>query len=150
MNIVEIKHTEDQEKTYWFAVPEKLVPYLKKGDWVLCDTRKGKQYGVAQTGVLSGDGIERLAITNGARFPLRQVCAVRMNYPTAQIKIENGMKATRPGKKKIIARLNEYYEHGAFNTVLIVDSNHCLKDGYTAYLVAKMFDLPEIPVMIWA
>ena len=148
MNIVEVKH-EDQEKTYWFEVPRKLIPYLKKGDPVLCDTRKGRCFGVAQTGVLSGDGIGRLAASNGAKFPLRQVCAVKMGYPIGQIRIENKMKATRPNKKKIIARLNEYYDHGAFNTVLVVDSNHYLKDGYTAYLVAKMFDLPEIPVMIW-
>ena len=149
MNIVEVKHDEHQEKTYWFAVPEKLIPYLKKGDQVLCDTRKGRQYGIAQTGVLSGDGIDRLAASNGAKFPLRQVCAVKMNYPIKRIKIEDDMKASAPKKEKIIARLNEYYDHGAFNTALVVDSNHYLRDGYTAYLVAKMFDLPEIPVMIW-
>jgi len=147
MNIVEVCH-KCGGKSFWFEVPDELRDMIHEGSSVVCSTKVGNSAGIARTSVFSGDGIEMIAVQNGATLPLKSVIAVQTNYPLSEIKIGNHMKMTRPARKKIVERLKEYYEDEKFYTRVSIDKRGYLVDGYSAYLVAKMFDLKEIPVMI--
>lgn len=147
MNIVEVCH-KCGGKSFWFEVPDELTDMIHEGSSVVCSTKVGNSAGIARTSVFSGDGIEMIAVQNGATLPLKSVIAVQTNYPLSEIKIGNHMKMTRPARKKIVERLKEYYEDEKFYTRVSIDKRGYLVDGYSAYLVAKMFDLKEIPVMI--
>lgn len=148
MNIVEVKHDVEHKKSYWFEVPDELVNVIQEGTYLICNTACGKQAGIAQSNVLSGDGIERMATMCGATLPLRKVVGVEYNILIEKVKIRYGMTKSLPGKSKLVKRINEYYERGCFNTAVVLDKQGFLKDGYTAYLVAKMFGLADIPVRL--
>ena len=150
LHIVSVKHRPGQQKNFWFEVPEKLVPLISRGSTVLCSTRRGQQLGIAQTGILTGDGVERLAELEGAKFPLSKIVGVRQEIPMDGIKVGKWLSSNRPSKTKMIRRLKEFYDHRAFRTRVAIDSEGWLLDGYSAYLVAKMFDLKYIPVEILA
>ena len=147
MNIVEVRHKANQKRTFWFEVPGNLKDKIQRGDLVICKTRNGNDFGVAQTGVLSGDGVERLAIMNGATLPLREIVSIKKEYPVKEIRISQEMKKTYPRAAKIEARLKEYCEGGFFRTNFKIGKDGYLEDGYTAYLVAKMLDLDTVPVL---
>lgn len=149
MNIVEVCH-KCGGKSFWFEVPDELKDMIHEGSSVVCNTKVGNSAGIAQTSVFSGDGIEMIAVQNGATLPLKSVIAVQANFPMSEIKIGNHMKATKPAQKKIRERLAEYYKDGKFYTRVSLDRRGYLVDGYSAYLVAKMFDLEEIPVVLEA
>lgn len=147
MNIVEVCH-KCGGKSFWFEVPDELADMIHEGSSIVCSTKVGNSAGIARTSVFSGEGIEMIAVQNGATLPLKSVIAVQTNYPISEIKIGNHMKMTRPARKKIVERLKEYYEDEKFYTRVSIDKRGYLVDGYSAYLVAKMFDLKEIPVMM--
>lgn len=149
MNIVEVCH-KCGGKSFWFEVPDELVDMIHEGSSVVCSTKVGNSAGIAQTSVFSGDGIEVFAVQNGATLPLKSVIAVQMDYPVSDIKIGNHMKKTRPAKKKLFERLTEYYKDETFYTRVSIDKRGYLVDGYSAYLVAKMFDIKEIPAVVEA
>jgi len=149
MNIVEVCH-KCGGKSFWFEVPDELKDMIHEGSSVVCSTKVGNSAGIAQTSVFSGDGIEMIAVQNGATLPLKSIIAVQVNFPMSEIKIGNHMKATRPARKKIQERLAEYYKDEKFYTRVSIDKRGYLVDGYSAYLVAKMFDLKEIPVVLEA
>jgi hypothetical protein len=69
-----VKHN-DQPKEFAFYVPDELVPYIKKGQGVLCQTMRGLAYGTTTTGVISGDGARDVAIAHGAYIPLKPIVA---------------------------------------------------------------------------
>lgn len=148
MYIVEVKHQQNAEKSYWFEVPTAMAGLIQKGDTVVCETRFGEQPGIAQTGVLSGDGIERMAKAAGAKLPLKRILAVTYKVPMENIKLHPSMAVTKPAVRKLTKRIEEFYETGAFNTKIATSADGYLNDGYTAYLVAKMFGLDYIPVRI--
>lgn len=149
MNIVEVCH-KFGGKSFWFEVPDELKDSIHEGSSVVCSTKVGNSAGIARTSVFSGDGIEAIAVQNGATLPLKSVIAVQTSFPMSEIKIGNHMKATRPAQKKITERLKEYYKDEKFYTRVSIDMRGYLVDGYSAYLVAKMFDLKEIPVVLEA
>lgn len=148
MYVIEIKHKPEQEKSYWFEVPAAMAGIIRKGDTVFCETCRGKQKGVAQTGVLSGDGIERMVKAAGAKLPLKRILEVTYKIPMKCIKINHDMITTKPAAHKLAKRIEELYTSGAFNTKVVLSPDGYLNDGYTAYLVAKMFDLVYLPVRI--
>lgn len=74
MNIVLVKHSESP-KQYAFYVPDELIPFVKKGQGVLCQTMRGLAYGETTTGVISGDGAKDIAIAHGAYIPLKPIVA---------------------------------------------------------------------------
>ena len=78
MNIVFVKH--DSDKLFAFSVPKQLVPYLKKGQGVLCETMRGLAYGQTITGVISGEMALDFATANGAYFPLRPIVGFEHEY----------------------------------------------------------------------
>ena len=49
------------------------------------------------------------------------------------------LASTNPSVDKISQRINEYYQSGRFKSVVLCHPDGTLRDGYTAYLVAKMF-----------
>lgn len=148
LHIVAVKHKPEQKKNYWFEVPEKLVPLIQNGTTVLCNTRRGQQSGVAQTDVYYVDVVNRLAEYEGARLPLRKIIGVRKEIPMRGIKIGSHLETSYPSKNRMIQRLKEFYDCGAFCTRVVVDSAGWLIDDYSAYLVAKMFGLTSIPIWI--
>lgn len=148
MNIVSVKHSTENQKTYWFEVPDDLIQRIRSGDKVICDTRRGQQRGVAVTDVWSGDGIESVAVQYGATLPLRKILGVVHTIPMNKIKISSCFKEATPRKEKLIARLNEWYEYGYFCTNVCTDQSGVLYDGYTAYLVAKMLGMKELKTRI--
>lgn len=148
MNIVEVKHAPSQKKTYWFEVPDDLIEIIRPGDTVLCDTVLGRQKGIAQTVVVSSDTIENIAVMHGATLPLKRVVGVYKTFPMDVIEIPEYMKNTKPAVDKLVSRIEEWYLRGVFKTKVVISNNGTLQDGYTAYLVAKMFGLKNIPVYI--
>ena len=147
MNIVFVKHKDDQNRQFCFAVSERLAPFVHKGVELLCNTRYGAQAAVAQTGVISGEGAEDLAKQNGATFPLRDVIGLVGSVDMDTITIPPFLKSTIPSGKKIAQRIDELKNFGHFYTrVEIIDG--VLHDGYTAYLVCKMLDLKNLPYVM--
>ena len=74
MNIVLVKHN-DSPKEFTFYVPDELIPFVKKGQGMLCSTIHGLAYATTTTGVISGDGAYDVAIANGAYIPLKPIVA---------------------------------------------------------------------------
>lgn len=148
MNIVGVRHHKNSDKIYWFSVPNDLIGQIHEGDTLVCDTSKGESTGVAVTGVLRGEKIELLLDGQGATYPLRSIVAVQKMVPIWNIVIPDGMRLSRPAKEKLIKRVMEYAQSGWFQTKFTVSKSGCLRDGYTAYLAAKMFGLNVIPVCL--
>lgn len=148
MNVVEVKHRPNAKKTFWFEVPDDLVKMIHADSLVLCDTRRGEQEGRVLNGILSGDGIEHLLVAQGAVLPLRQVVGVMNEVPVETIKVHEYMAHSRPAQDKLIARIKEYHKDGYFKTPVSVDKDGYLKDGYTAYLVAKMMNEKNVVSLI--
>jgi hypothetical protein len=74
MNIVLVKHN-NSHKEFAFYVPDELIPFVKKGQGVLCSTMHGLAYATTTTGVISGNGAYDVAIANGAYIPLKPIVA---------------------------------------------------------------------------
>lgn len=146
MNIVFVKHPATA-RSFCFAVPDHIAPFIHKGVEVLCDTRNGIQIGTAQTGIITGDGAKDLAKQNGATFPLKNVVGVASSVDMVDIKIPNYLKHSVPSSEKIARRMDELKETGKFKTrIEIIDGE--LRDGYTAYLVCKMLDMKKLPYIV--
>ena len=58
--------------------------------------------------------------------------------------IPKSFKYSNPSTEKISKRIHEYRSQGKFTTRIVVGEDGTLKDGYTAYLVAKMLDIPTL------
>lgn len=144
MNIVFVKHHENDQKTYCFSVASQYAKTLKKGDLVLCQTRRGIQPGILATGVISGDGAVDIARNHGATFPLKKILSPTSTMRVADIKIPHYIKKTIPSGQKIEKRIREYMKTGNFQTNIVVGANGYLTDGYTAYLAAKLLDLETL------
>jgi hypothetical protein len=72
----------------------------------------------------------------------------KITLPLASIKIQDEWVKTIPSPEKIAERVQEWKSKGRFNTRVAVDKNAMLLDGYSAYLVAKMFDVQEMKVEV--
>lgn len=70
---------------------------------------------------------------------------VRIEY----VEVPCSFAATIPCNEKLMLRLDEWRNHRKFETEIFVDENLKLFDGYTSYLVYRMFGVSEIPVVIW-
>jgi hypothetical protein len=58
--------------------------------------------------------------------------------------VPKSFKFSNPSTEKISKRIHEYRTTGKFITKIVVGEDGTLKDGYTAYLVAKMLDIPTL------
>lgn len=138
MKYVAVQHNPGDTKVWWFAVPEKLESKVYIGAVVVCDTRKGKAKG-GVVHIMEGIPQEKARSIIGDRFPLKSIIAVYIDAPMEDIYIPMGFLARYPSPNKIALRVAEFYDTGRFDTRVVFDQDGQLKDGYTAYLVAKMF-----------
>lgn len=146
MNVVLVKHGSCG-KAYWFEAPDQIVPQLLPGTRVTCDTVRGKKSGVTVGSVVSSNDVMEIMQVSGATFPLRKILNAAHDIKLADITIPNYMAQHRPSDALISKRFLEYYHTMQFQTKVTVDENGVLKDGYSAYLVAKLLGLSTISVM---
>lgn len=146
MKVAMVKHNQ-HSKTYWFEVPESMVPEITPNTRVACDTARGLKHGIVVGSVLDMNDVQDVMLASGAKLPLRKITAVQCDIPLSEIKIPEYMARTKPRDEKIAKRFLEYYHTRKFNTTVMLNDNGMLCDGYSAYLVAKMLNLPSITVV---
>ena len=139
MKYVAVKHKPEHTNVWWFMVPDELGDKVSVGNEVICATARGKANGkvVQMMDGISQESAERII---GNHFPLKSVVAVSVELPLSDIHIPLILASSNPSEEKISKRMHEFYKYGKFNTPVIYSTDGTLRDGYTAYLVAKMFD----------
>jgi hypothetical protein len=137
-----------KKKRYAFEVPMELSAYVKKGNTVVCNTSKGVDIGITTTGVIYGPGAADIAEMNGAEFPLSTIIGVWSDIPMRTIQVPMHFKHSLPCAEKLQQRMDEYHQNQSFRTRIELDADGVLKDGYSAYCVAKLLDLEVLPVYI--
>ena len=65
------------------------------------------------------------------------------------VRIPYNFAKTIPCNEKLNKRLDEWRTNRKLETEIYVDDDMNLFDGYTSYLVYKMFGMNEIPVVVW-
>lgn len=139
MKYVAVKHKPSHTKVWWFIIPDDLKDKITLGTEVICETKRGDAYGkVVQ--IIDGVSQEDAEKIIGEHFPLKSVIAVNVNPNIEEIHIPLEFAMSNPSAGKISKRVNEFYRGGRFDTKVIFSPDYNLRDGYTAYLVAKMFD----------
>lgn len=146
MKVAMVKHSPNS-RTYWFEVPEVLATKIVPNASVICNTAWGLEAGIVVGSVLNADDVRDIMLSSGATLPLKQIVAVPHEVPLDEIKIPKYMSRTKPKDEKIAKRFLEYYHTGKFNTNVTLDSNGLLRDGYSAYLVAKTLGLSSITIL---
>lgn len=139
MKYVAIKHKPEHTNVWWFSVPEELEDRVYIGADVLCITRKGKASGKIMY-IMEGIPQKEAEKIIGKHFPLKSIMAVSVDFPMEEIHIPMNFLNECPTSEKIAKRVTEFYATGRFDTPVIISPDGNLRDGYTAYLVAKMFD----------
>lgn len=148
MKVALVKHSSCG-KVYWFEVPEQLAYDIVTGVRVTCDTARGKNAGVVVgTAVLDPKQGREALLSVGAVLPLRQILSVEKDILMTDIKIPDYMKRSTPHDDKIAKRFLEYYHTMSFNTNVSIREDGTLVDGYSAYLVAKMLNLPFLSATV--
>ena len=143
MNVAMIKHG-NCGKVYWFEIPDHLADKVKPDARVVCDTARGRKYGVVVGSVVNEADVRDLMTASGATFPLRKIVGTTCDIAMDSIVVPDYMKHSKPSDEKIAKRFMEYYHTGKFSTNVVVADNNKLVDGYTAYLVAKALKLPYL------
>lgn len=141
-----VKHNPRGKKTFCFKVPEDLKSLIKIGDKVLCDTRIGISLGEVVLIIDCNLDKEAQSLV-GVSDSLKEIIAVETKIPTEKVLIPSAFKNSFPSLQKINNRLKEYKATGTLKTFItfIAQENGCvLIDGYTAYLVARMFGLETL------
>ena len=147
MHCVIVRH-RNSEKNYLFEVPEDLLEHVAAGRICVCDTRFGKQQGVILTDAAEMRPEDIALFYPEATLPLRQLVGVYEYFPLEAIKIPKCFRRTTPRPETIYKRLRELRDTGTFRTHVAVE-NGVLQDGYSAYLVSKMYDR-KLPVLVEA
>lgn len=135
---VGVKHEPEQNKIYWFEVPELLCSAVKIGSTVSCDTRRGNQEGTVVS-IIEGVEENKAQQTIGVRFPLKKIVAVKVSLNIEVIHIPFDMQACWD-IKDIHETMEAYFASGYFGGEIEFTTNNDLIKGYSEYLVAKMFD----------
>lgn len=139
MKYVGVKHKDNQPTVYWFVVPDNIEKYVSIGTKVVCNTRRGDADGIV---VMLLDGIEQESVKSiiGNHFPLKNIVGVYMDMKLSDIHIPWDTYSSNPSAYKIAKRVLDLYTSSEFNTRVLFSLSGDLLDGYTAYLVSKMFD----------
>lgn len=66
--------------------------------------------------------------------------------PLEQVKITKAFATTIPAAKKIAKRVDFFKKNKSFDNQIILDKDMVLHDGYTQYLVCKMFGIKHVAV----
>lgn len=147
MRYVGVRHAPNQTSLYWFSVPEELLGFITANTKVICDTRKGEAEGTVER-VLDGFSEGEVKQISGNRYPLKSIVGALIDYGVSDIHIPWEMEASSPSPEKICSRMREFYSTGVFKTKIVVATDGTLLDGYTAYLVAKMFGHDSLRVVM--
>lgn len=153
MNVVLVQHNPEQSKKYCFAVKDRLLPYIRTGVNVVCDTRRGNMPGIVASEVMSGEAadqeINRMIRECGAQMPLKYISAVVETIDITDVRVPIWMEMSTPHQSKLDKRKRELQQFGCFHTNVLVEDG-ILKDGYTAFLVSKAKGMNMIPVAVLA
>lgn len=148
MKYVAVKHKLEHQKVWYFKVPEELSKYVCVGSNVICNTRYGLVKGKVEY-IL--DGAPDLIVKKiGNCVPSKSIEAVEVDMDMTEIAIPYSLGLSSPDVSELDERINDWYKSGRFNTKVEFDANGGLKDGYSAYLVARMFDHNTLHGMIFA
>lgn len=142
MMFAQIEHPYSPDRRFWLEVPLRLRSWINVGDEVLCNTAKGlaDDRVVRLIDGISDDEFEEIF----GFFPTAEIVGVYSRVYLDQIIIPTKFIESIPAPEKIAKRVKELYS-GEFKTRIETDPFLELKDGYTAYLVAKMFDIEHFP-----
>ena len=145
MKIVGVKHP-GCDKLYWFGLDSHWLS-VAKGSRVMCDTSMGNQLGIVETNLIEGD-VEALKgqLTGGKEY--KRILEIEMDVPINNIIIPKYMTDAYPNKNLLIKRINEFYDLGGFDTKVQLTKDFRLRDGYTAWMVAKMMGLPTLKAFV--
>lgn len=146
MKVAMVKHTANG-KVFWFEVPDGLGEITPNSS-VMCDTARGRQYGTIVGAVCDESDVHDVMVASGASLPLRKITDFVQAVPMDTIKIPEYMARTKPSDNKIAKRFLEYYHNRRFDTAVMLDNNGLLKDGYSAYLVAKLLHFKYLYAII--
>ena len=135
MLIAKVRHKPANKKLYAFEVPKKFEPYIKVGSSIMCETSRGKQFGVVEELIGCDTAKDVAEITNGnAISPL---ISVKTEVNIGDIRIPENFARTYPKEAKIEKRISELVIYGEFKTQIRFDTSLKLKDGYSAYVASK-------------
>lgn len=150
MLIVGVKHHKDDEKVYWFKTNLTHSFYVSNGDRVICNTRLGKQEGIAVTDVIAfyNNADVKFVDNNINPDAIRSIFGVYKTVEIDKIIIPRRFLNSKPSEKKLKDRVREFITTRKFDTKVEIDSGYNLKDGYTAYLIAKENGLTRIECFI--
>ena len=139
MKYVAVKHQPDNEMAYWFEVPQGLENVVSVGKDVICNTKHGDMPGRIVS-IIDSVPLSEATRIIGNRFPLKNVIAVAMEFELSEIYVPWDIERILVHPTEIAARVDELYEHGGFKVPISFSSDGRLVEGYSAYLVAKMFE----------
>lgn len=143
--IVSVLHEKGQDKTFNFFVPRPLIARIELGSIVLCWTRYGVKTGIVRHITPTSEDISETTSNMLKKYaPLKPIIGVVSNINMRHIVVPVVFEELRPKLGKMIKALQDYYMHDEHRTNVIIDTNGYLLDGYTAYLMYKMFDHTNI------
>lgn len=144
-----VRHeNQPSKKNYAFAIPDELVQYAMPGAKVTMDTFYGPECGILMTGAMEASEDDIRFTNPKAVFPLREITAIEWSAPWESVKIPKRFQNAPPKPEKIFKRLKELEFLGRFDTNINIDSNSTLLDGYSAYLVCRMYNMP-VPIKVF-
>ena len=139
LKYVGVRHQRNQTVTYWFESPEELAPRIYIGCEVLCDTSRGHNLGTVVS-IIDGVTEHEAKAIIGNFFPLKKIIGVSIDVELNEIHIPWEMETSTPSPESIANQISAFYDCAKFSVPVIFTPDLNLYDGYTAYLVAKMFE----------
>lgn len=139
MKYLAIRHMPEQTRRWWFSVPKEMEDRVSIGAQVLCETSRGSATGEIMS-IMDNVPQETAEMIIGDHFPLTPIFGVEVTMKMDDIYIPPKLFLSNPDPAEIAKRMQEWYSTSTFNDSVLFAPDGTLKDGYTAYLVAKMFD----------
>lgn len=137
---VAVKHSIEQDMVYWFAVPDTIRDIVNVRSNVLCDTKKGINPGFVVSLIDGLDIGTSKRIIGRDYFPPKSLVGVFKSFPMDQIYIPYEIEiGESPSAEELSEKINEFYSTGTFNGIRFKQDG-TLVEGYSSYLVARMFD----------
>lgn len=138
MKYLAIRHTLEQTKRWWFFCPKRMEHMVSIGARVLCNTSQGETIGQIMS-IMDSVPQSEAELIIGRRFPLKPIFGVEVNMKMDKIHIPLRFFLSSPDPAEIAKRMQEWYLSSKFQDTVLFAPDGTLQDGYTAYLVAKMF-----------
>lgn len=134
-----VRHKPGQSVIYWFEIPEHLAPMVTMNSQVLCNTSRGQADGTV-VAIIDGCKQNEAKKIIGNHFPLKKIIAVKTSLDIDKIHIPFDMQAYGGDLDDIYGTIEAYCAIGYFPRAVKFSVNNDLIQGYSEYLVAKMFD----------